>query len=285
MHIKIKIFYCLKLSVLVGMASHAQITQTNKFTKSCNISRKKWVMKLIFWMPINIKVFCKLTQSFSIGLFGHAQSTEISLHYLNTISKKKLEWSSFFKCRLTLKFSMIWYCHFCLLWPGMPRVPKITSFQYHRNDMLDYLDFRYERRPSHRNNSFICQWKTIKNDCFYLKSEVRDWRSSNNVHLLVLFSGSFRYLLKWGTTWSHLKPPRSYLKPPETSHTIAFFTWNKLFSGWVSPNIPPYSAFWAKLVPRTEVLQQIWYTCALLHPYYVFNVYFFKIFVLHIFGG
>ena len=224
MHIKITFFYWLKLSVSVGMASHAQITQTNKFAKSCNNWRKKWVMKLIFWMPINIKVFYKLIQSFSICLFRHAQSTEKNLHYLNTISKKKLEWSSFFKCRLTLKFSIIWYCHCCLLWAGMPRVPKITSFQYHRNDMLDYLDFWYEHRPhSHRNNSFICQWKTITNLYFYLKSKVRDWRSSNNVHLLVLLSASFRYLLKWGTTWSHLKPPRNYLKPPETSHTIAFF--------------------------------------------------------------
>ena len=35
----------------------------------------------------------------------------------------------------------------------MPKVPKITSLHYLRNDMVDYLDFWYVYRPqSHGNN-------------------------------------------------------------------------------------------------------------------------------------
>ena len=32
------------------------------------------------------------------------------------------------------------------------------------------------------------------------------------------------YLLKQGMTWNQLKPLRNYLKPPETSHNVIFFT-------------------------------------------------------------
>ena len=54
------------------------------------MSRKKWVMKLIFCMPIYIKVFCKLMLSFLMGLARHAQSTHTGLHFLCNISRVKL---------------------------------------------------------------------------------------------------------------------------------------------------------------------------------------------------
>ena len=54
----------------------------------CNILRKKWMMKYIFDMRINIKVFYRLMLSFWVFVTRHAQSTQnkefayISLHYL-----------------------------------------------------------------------------------------------------------------------------------------------------------------------------------------------------------
>ena len=50
--------------------------------------------------------------------------------------------------------------------PGIPKVPKIVSLQYLRNDMLDNLDIWYViRTPNHtqsmQNNSTISQeWDT-----------------------------------------------------------------------------------------------------------------------------
>ena len=52
----------------------------------CNISRKKWMMKFVSGMQINIKVFYKLILSFWLCLTRHAQLTQnkkcISLQYL-----------------------------------------------------------------------------------------------------------------------------------------------------------------------------------------------------------
>ena len=40
----------------------------------CNILRKKWMMKFIFHMQINIEVFCKLILSLWVRVIGHTQS-------------------------------------------------------------------------------------------------------------------------------------------------------------------------------------------------------------------
>ena len=42
----------------------------------CNISRKKWMMKFVSGMQINIKVFYKLILSFWLCLTRHAQLTQ-----------------------------------------------------------------------------------------------------------------------------------------------------------------------------------------------------------------
>ena len=41
------------LSILVGMASHVQNIQNNKFVKFLQISQEKWGMKLIFYADEN----------------------------------------------------------------------------------------------------------------------------------------------------------------------------------------------------------------------------------------
>ena len=55
----------------------------------CNISRKKWIMKLIFGTQINIEVFYKLILSFWVCATTHAQSTQNEkFAYLHNISRK-----------------------------------------------------------------------------------------------------------------------------------------------------------------------------------------------------
>ena len=54
----------------------------------CNISRKKWMMKYIFGIHINIEVFYKMILSFSVSLSRHAQSNQFKFAYLCNISTK-----------------------------------------------------------------------------------------------------------------------------------------------------------------------------------------------------
>ena len=73
MQIRMKVFYKLVVSLWVCLARHAQGTQNNKFTISCNISRKTSRMKLIFCQKINIKDFSKfsLLLSFQVYVARH----------------------------------------------------------------------------------------------------------------------------------------------------------------------------------------------------------------------
>ena len=55
----------------------------------CNISRKKWMMKSIFGLQINIDVFYKLMLSFWVCATRHAQSTQNNKFvYLCNIPRK-----------------------------------------------------------------------------------------------------------------------------------------------------------------------------------------------------
>ena len=49
-------------------------------------------------------------------------------------------------------------------------------------------------------------------------------KSGQFSHAFVRHHAFLAYLLKRGTTWNHLKPPRNYLKMPETSNIIVSFT-------------------------------------------------------------
>ena len=64
--------------------------QPIKFQDSlkCNIIRKKWMMKFIFCMQINIEVFCKMILSFWMSVSSHAQSTQNKFTYLCNIYAK-----------------------------------------------------------------------------------------------------------------------------------------------------------------------------------------------------
>ena len=64
---------------------------------TCNISRKKWMMKFVFGLQIKIKVSCKLILSFWVWPTGHPQSTQNKeFAYLCNISWNTWGWSWFF---------------------------------------------------------------------------------------------------------------------------------------------------------------------------------------------
>ena len=86
MQINMEVFYKLILSFWLCITRHVQSTQ-NKFAYLCSISRKAWVMKLIFYLQINTKIFYNLIVSLWVCMTRHAQSTQnnnfiISLQYL-----------------------------------------------------------------------------------------------------------------------------------------------------------------------------------------------------------
>ena len=82
----------------------------------CNISRKKWMMKCIFGMQINIEVFYKLILSFWVCATRHAQSTQNKkFAYLCNISRKawglKLVFCLQINTKVFYKFIVsLWVC-------------------------------------------------------------------------------------------------------------------------------------------------------------------------------
>ena len=103
-----------------------------------NISRKKWMMKFIFRMQINIEVFYKLILPFwvcitKVCVTRHVQSTK-QVSIIFAISPEKHgRWSWIFACWWTPKVSSKWYYHFRWVWPGIPKLTKITSLLFRCN--------------------------------------------------------------------------------------------------------------------------------------------------------
>ena len=82
----------------------------------CNISRKKWMMKFIFGMQINIEVLCKLIQSLWVCAAKHAQSTQNKkFAYLCNISRKTRQVKLIFCLQINTKvfyklIVSLWVC-------------------------------------------------------------------------------------------------------------------------------------------------------------------------------
>ena len=107
------------LSFWVSVTRHAQSTQ-NKFAYLCNISIKAWGMKLSFCLQINTKVFYQIVVSV-ISQTGPKYQKQ-SVYNLCNISRKT--W------RMMLQVFSNWYYHFRCIWPGMSKLPKITSLLF-----------------------------------------------------------------------------------------------------------------------------------------------------------
>ena len=126
---KHQIFLQIDTITFGGVARHAQITQYNKFA-ICNILWKNWVTKLIFCMQIIMKVSYKLLLWFLIGMVKHSQSYQNSKFPMSLQYPRKKRESWFFACRETSKISSNWYYYFRFVWPGMPKLAKITSLLF-----------------------------------------------------------------------------------------------------------------------------------------------------------
>ena len=103
MQINIEVFYKLILSFWVCATRHAQSTRNKKFAYLCNISRKAWGGGgEVDFLPANKhETFNKLIVSLWICVVRHAQSTSSKCYY-----------------------------HFRCVWPGIPKLPKITSLLF-----------------------------------------------------------------------------------------------------------------------------------------------------------
>ena len=123
-----EVLYKLILSFWVCVTRHAQSIQNKKFAYLCNISKKAWRMKLIFCLQINTKIFYKMIVLLWVCVVRHAQSTQNnrfakSLQYLKENMKDGADFLPADKRK-----SFLQNYHFRCVWPGIPKLPKITSF-------------------------------------------------------------------------------------------------------------------------------------------------------------
>ena len=123
--------------------------QPNKLQDSlkCNISRKKWIMKFIFGMQINIKVFCRLILlTFWVCVTRHAQSTQNKkFPYLCNISRKAWEMKLIICRQINAKY---FYKVVVSLWLCIARYAQGTqnnkftvSLQYLKENVKDGVYF------------------------------------------------------------------------------------------------------------------------------------------------
>ena len=102
----------------------------------CNIPKKKWMMKFIFGMQIDVKVFDKLILSFWVCVAIHTQSTQnkkfiyISLQYLQENMGEKVDFSLVkYKSSVKVLTNVDTVFLRCAK-PGISKAPKIISLQY-----------------------------------------------------------------------------------------------------------------------------------------------------------
>ena len=131
------------------------------------------------------------------------------------------------------------------MWPGIQQLLKITSFQCLRNNMLDYLDFWYVRRPPSHGNTllhisitdYLFQIFWENSSCFLFEQKHPKWPTIEVFGILffkLLFFGKWSELENMrfsGKTFTDLSSPqdqsdgRTLLKEfLEKEHTGLFLT-------------------------------------------------------------
>ena len=102
----------------------------------CDIIRKKWTMKFIFCMQINIiEVFCKVIPSFLVSVTRHAQSTQNKFAYLCNIPINAWGMRLFFCLQISKN---IFYKMIVSLWVCIVRQAQSTKTS-HFTISLQYL--------------------------------------------------------------------------------------------------------------------------------------------------
>ena len=110
-----------------------------------DIVRKKWMMKFIFCIQINIKVFCQVILSFWVSVTRHAQRTQNKFAYLCNISIKTWGMKLIFCLLINTKvFNKL----IVSLWVCVAKQTQSTksnhftiSLQYLKENMKDEVDF------------------------------------------------------------------------------------------------------------------------------------------------
>ena len=123
------------------------------YSLKCNISRKKWMIKFIFGMQMNIDVFYKLI----VCIGRHAQSTQNKqICNIFTISQgKRKGWSWFFCLQINVKgfFELILLFYVCVA--RQAQITKnnkwATSSQYLKKEVSDEVGFFH----SNKHESFL----------------------------------------------------------------------------------------------------------------------------------
>ena len=111
----------------------------------CNMVRKKWMMKFISCMLINIKVFCKMILSFWVSVTRHAQSTQNKFACLCNISIKAWGMKLIFRLEI---YTNAFYKMIISLWVCVARQTQSTKknqftifLQYLKENMKNEVDF------------------------------------------------------------------------------------------------------------------------------------------------
>ena len=96
-----------------------------QYSFKCNISRKKWIIKLIFGIQINIEVFYKLLLSFDVSLMRHAQGIHNEkFSYLCNIFRKMWRMKLIFCLQINTK---VFYKVIVSLWEHVARHAQSTQ--------------------------------------------------------------------------------------------------------------------------------------------------------------
>ena len=130
MQINIEVFCKVILSFWVSVTRHAQSTQNN-FTYLGNISIKGWEWN--WFLPADKHKSFLQDDSITFGVHNQTgpKHQKQPVYNIFAISQGKHEgWSWFFACWQMLKAFSNWYYHFRCVWPGMPKLPKITSLLF-----------------------------------------------------------------------------------------------------------------------------------------------------------
>ena len=114
----------------------------------CNISRKKWMMKLIFGMQRKIEIFYKLILPICVCISRHAQSTQNKFPYLYNISIKIMGLKWFFclqiNTKVFYKVIVFWICVTRLAQRNQNNKFAI-SLQYFKGNGKNEVDFLSSR--------------------------------------------------------------------------------------------------------------------------------------------
>ena len=126
------------------VARHTQITQNNKFPISLQYLKKEVSGEADFLHADKHESFLQIDTKILMGMVSISKAHKIvSLQFLNSTSREKLEMKLIFCTQICIKisykfisrfwtsqFPARWYSHYWWAWTSILKVLKVTSLQY-----------------------------------------------------------------------------------------------------------------------------------------------------------